>query len=1169
MTVCASCSSDLPTHARFCLECGTPVARACPSCGAPADRGKFCGDCGSALDADPAGAGKVERPVAERRVTSVLFGDLVGFTPLSESRDAEEVRELLSRYFSECRTVIGRYGGTVEKFIGDAVMAVWGVPVAHEDDAERAVRAGLELASVVAGLGDDIGAPGLTMRVGVVTGEVAVTVGATAEGMVAGDAVNTAARVQSAADPGTVWVDDATRSLTAAAIAYDDTGEHELKGKAEPMRLYAARAVVAEVGGGQRVDGLEAPLTGRDRELRLLKELFHSTEESQRPRLVVLDGEAGVGKSRIAWEFEKYADGLAATTRWHRGRCLSYGDAVAFWPLAEAVRARLDLTEGDSGEVVSDKLDAGLATFVPDVEERDWLRPRLAALVRAGSPGDFSRPELFIAWTTWFERVGSDSDSVVLVVDDAQHADDALLDFLEHLLANARSAIFVLALARPELLGRRPGLGGRRTSVIRLDPLDDDAMANLVDGLVVGLSSGSRAALVGRAEGVPLFAVETVRALIDRDAVVPREGRYVLSDGADLDLDAIGAPASLQALVAARIDTLSPDERRVVADASVLGAVFNQDGLLALGNDPAVLGPCLESLQRKEILAVQQDRFASDRGQFRFVQSVVRQVVYGTQSRRDRKARHLAVADFMTGLPDADGDLAMVIGQHLLDAADSSSSGDADVAELGTRACALLEKAARRSRALGSMAEARRLFTAALARATDPADQGRLTFEAASAASDAGDYPGGRDLAAAAAQIYDSLGLPLEAGRAVGAQGVCMQLAGDPLGAIATARPRWDMLLDVPGAELALIELSMGLGMAYSSLGRADEAWEVVNRRIRWAEANGVPEHIARAMLAIGNAYQTAGLPEMTRALVEGAARLGREHDLLSVLAQSLNNLASLYASRDLRAAEETGREGVDVARRAGVVGLIDYTTVNLTISLWLSGRLAQASEVIDDARSWMSIPLLRLVMRQLENRVADACGLPLLEVPDLGDSGQEGEFVLLADGLIQHALRDGNHERAADLAEQCLPVLVSTMGIDDDFMVYWPLLVRASVAAGDVARAERMLAPVESAAAGIVSPAVAAQWRWLRGLVAGLRGDDPREVESEIRTGIAALDAFGAVGMRAQAQEDLARWLVTQGRAGDADSLVAQARATYTEMGAHGWLARLDDWRPVGSGAR
>src|SRR6202035_2865607 len=261
--MCPRCSAESPADQKFCGECGTALTLACPSCGTASPPGqKFCGECGTPL-ATAARPGAVAAAaagqVAERRVCSVLFCDVVGFTPLSEARDPEAVRELLSEYFAAARTVVGRYGGVVEKFIGDAVMAVWGTPVATEGDAERAVRAALDLVAAVAELGAESGLPGLAARAGVVTGEVAVNLGAVGEGMVAGDAVNTASRVQAAARPGSVLVDVPTQRLTGSAIAFADPGEHTLKGKAEPQRLWRAVRVLSAVGGSQRVDGLEAP----------------------------------------------------------------------------------------------------------------------------------------------------------------------------------------------------------------------------------------------------------------------------------------------------------------------------------------------------------------------------------------------------------------------------------------------------------------------------------------------------------------------------------------------------------------------------------------------------------------------------------------------------------------------------------------------------------------------------------------------------------------------------------------------------------------------------------------------------------------------------------------------------------------------------------------------
>ena len=311
----------------------------------------------------------------------MLFVDLVGFTTLSEARDAEEVRELLSTYFDTARRVIGRYGGTVEKFIGDAVMAVWGAPVAREDDAERAVRAALELVDAVRALGEDAGMPELHARAGVTTGEAAVTIGVDAEGMVAGDLVNTASRVQTVARPGSVFVGEATRRVSEAAIVYEDAGEHELKGKAEPVRLWRAVRVVAAAGGAQRSSALEPPFVGRDRELRMVKELFHASADGGKAQLVSVVGGAGIGKSRLVWEFFKYIDGLAIDTRWHRGRCLAYGEGVTYWALAEMVRTNASILEGEDVATALPKLQQAVEIALPDPEERRWVEPRLASLL--------------------------------------------------------------------------------------------------------------------------------------------------------------------------------------------------------------------------------------------------------------------------------------------------------------------------------------------------------------------------------------------------------------------------------------------------------------------------------------------------------------------------------------------------------------------------------------------------------------------------------------------------------------------------------------------------------------------------------------------------------------------------------------------------------------------
>ena len=666
--ICTSCATENEAGRRFCKECGMPLSAACANCGAPnTPDAKFCGDCGARLSdgAHSANAGPQALqaapvapplPVAERRLVSVLFADLVGFTTLAEGRDPEETRELLSRYFDLAREVIERHGGTVEKFIGDAVMAVWGAPIAREDDAERAVRAALTLVDAVNGLG-----PGIAARVGVLTGEAAVTLGARGEGMVAGDLVNTASRLQSVAPQGGVLVGETTERSTNRAIQYEPAGEQLLKGKTTPVAAYRAVRVVAEVGGKNRAGGLEPPFVGRDDDFRLLKDLFHATGRDKRPRLVSVMGPAGIGKSRLAWEFSKYTDGLIEDTYWHSGRAPSYGEGVTFWPLSEMVRGRAELAEGDDEATTRRKIHDSVATWIGDEDERRWVEQALLALLGQGEPLPGGRDELFSAWRTFFERIAAHG-TTVLLIEDLQWADPGVLEFIDHLLDWTKSLpIFVITLSRPELLERRPDWGaGRRNFVsLALEPLPGDDMRTLLQGLAPDLPEAIRQTIVKRADGIPLYAVEMIRMLVADGRLVERDGGYVPVG----DVSDVPVPETLTALIAARLDGLDAAARIIVQDAAVLGQSFTLAGIAAVsGAGEKAVADTLGDFVRRELLTVNADPRSPERGQYSFVQSLIREVAYNQLSRQERKTRHLAAARWFETL--GDDELAGALAGH-------------------------------------------------------------------------------------------------------------------------------------------------------------------------------------------------------------------------------------------------------------------------------------------------------------------------------------------------------------------------------------------------------------------------------------------------------------------------------------------------------------------------
>ena len=506
---CPACAAEIADGARFCGACGREVGVRCSTCSTLAAPGqRFCGSCGASLAAAPAG-----RPL-ERRLVSVLFCDLVSFTAFSEGRDPEDVREVLGQYFSIARQVIGAYGGTIEKFIGDAVMAVWGAPVAREDDAQRAVRAALELVSAVEGLSSRLSIPELSVRIGVRTGEVSVDVGRVQEGMVVGDAVNTASRIQSLADPGTVLVGEVTRLACERSIAFEAHGAHAVKGKSNPVLTWRALGVLPGPPGRERGGAVEPPLVGRVRELRILKEALDGVIAAQGDvRLVTVVGEAGVGKSRLVWEFERYASDIEPTVAWHRASAFTFGGGAAFAPLAEMVRMRAQIGHGDSAEQQLERVALLLDDLFGD---RSSDRERVQRAVHRLLGLDDGRRlietgELFSAWRSLIEAIAERRPTVV-VFEELQESDPALLEFISHLLEWGRFPLLVVAAGRPD--PRLRGLGADQR--VELGPLTSDEIDALVGGAVLAAPEPLLATIRADSGGVPLYAVETLRALVDR-----------------------------------------------------------------------------------------------------------------------------------------------------------------------------------------------------------------------------------------------------------------------------------------------------------------------------------------------------------------------------------------------------------------------------------------------------------------------------------------------------------------------------------------------------------------------------------------------------------------------------------------------------------------------------
>jgi class 3 adenylate cyclase/tetratricopeptide (TPR) repeat protein len=1138
----------------------------------PGDR--FCRACGFELSGGPA-ARKTPAPdrgpVAERRVCSVLFCDLVGFTPLSESRDPEAVRELLSRYFGVARTMIGRYGGTVEKFIGDAVMAVWGTPVASEGDAERAVRAALDLVAAVADLGEEVGLPGLAARAGVVTGEMAVNLGAVGEGMVAGDAVNTAARVQAAAGPGQVLADASTQRLAGRAVGFADAGEHQLKGKAEPQRLWQATRVLSGIGGQQRMDGLEAPLVGRDAELRTIKELFHAAAERRVPRLVLVSGPAGVGKSRLGWEFWKYVDGLAEEVWWHRGHCLSYGEGVAFWALAEIVRQRLGIAEEDVAEVAAAKLRDGVDRFVPDAAERAYVGVRLSRLLGVPFPGDgggpLTREELFGGWRLFFERMAAEGP-VALVVEDAQYADAGLLDFLDHLIDWARDLpVYVLVLARTEVHQARPGFGaGRNRSTLTLDPLDRASMGRLVDALVPGMPPVARAKIIDQAQGLPLFAVETVRALIDRDVVQPFEGVYRLVG----DLGDLAVPDGLHALLAARLDALDPGVRRLVTDAAVLGTSFPAEALIAVSQqDAPTVRAALAELVRREVLAVSADPLSPERGSYQFAQQMLRQVAYDTLSRRDRKTRHLMVAAHLRAAFAGDGEeVADVIARHYLDALHAAPE-DPDAAQIRAEVIAARIRAAERAERTGALAQAvtsyasaAELTSAEAGRTDGQLEAARLWERAAVAAADVGDYVTAVRHADRARGSYQEGGQDRAAARAQAVAGLALRLWGHNTEAREQLTAAMAVLREDPDRDTvrALEELA---NVAVFS-GTAD-AGQLSAEAVALGQDLDVDAGLLGRLFVTRGIYHglTGRRPVATAYLREGARLATQAGDTLT-LGRTLSNLSHVLGCVDPAAAAEAARTAAGHMRRAGARDYLAFTIFNLGQALMMLGdwdaaeaELTQAADA--DGLAGNEFIVAHQAWLAAMRGDADRAQVMLADLPDHRASQEPQAQAQLS---MMEAFTEAARRRPEAALRHARTTLAhaGAVGLSHDALRWaWPLAVRTAWELGDTRTVREQLALIDALQPGQLTPMLRAE----RDLARALLASENSENEDELAAAVACQRKQSTPYHLAHGLLDYAAVLSRRGEAEVAAEALDEATAIAVQLRCQPLLDRAAEVKP------
>jgi class 3 adenylate cyclase/tetratricopeptide (TPR) repeat protein len=1090
MKVCPSCARENPDDARFCSGCATP------------------------LDA-PAGR-------EERKVVTVLFCDLVGSTAQAERLDPEDVRALLSRYHERVKVELERFGGTVEKFIGDAVMALFGAPVAHEDDPERAVRAALAVREWAEEEGD------LQVRIGITTGEALVTVEARpglGEGMAAGDVVNTAARLQGAAPENGILVDETTFHATERAIEYGEPVAVSAKGKTDPVRAREALQARSRFGTDVRQIG-RTPLVGRLHELDVLLDALARVRRDREPQLVTLVGVPGIGKSRLVWELFQRLDAEGGLTRWRQGRSLPYGEGVSYWALGEMVKAEAGILETDSAEQVAAKLRSMFDALT--FEESEWverhLRP-LLGLEAAGELGGDRREEAFAAWRRLLEALGEHRPTV-LVFEDLHWADDGLLDFVDHVVDRASGVpLLVIGTARPELLARRPNWGGGKANAITLSlpPLSDDETSLLVGSLLDRsfLAAEVKTSLLERAEGNPLYAEEFVRLVSERPEAT--------------------LPESVQGIIAARLDGLPVAEKELVQVAAVYGKVFWLGGLVN-GRARWTVEEILHSLERKEF--VRRERRGSVAGEleYAFRHALVRDVAYEQIPRSRRADMHVAAAEWIESLGRPD-DHSEMLAHHYLAAYELARAAGEPAEDLATRAHRALRSAGDRAYKLNAFTSAVAHYRTALELWPEAAPgRADVLFQLASALHtlSAGDEETMLERARAELLAEGDKGRAAEASVMLAE---LWWLRGRRTAVDEQLAAAQELVQDQsPSSSKARVLANVS---RYLMLAGDDDAVAVGREALAMAEELGLDELRAHSLNNIGVARTHAGDEE-------GLADLERSIELARAasspeLARAYNNLASVLFSIYglVRRSYELWLECIRVGEQFGNGIIARFASGVLLNFEYFGGRwddhtaksdawLAANAEGATHQDLYISARQSAILLARGEDeRALESAGRAVERAREVGDPQALGPA--LTELARVHA-ELGDVERAREAACEALPIGAR-----------WPELLAPLALIAD-----RVGIHAELAAIVAVAPA---RSLWTAGARPLLEGDFVRAADVFVEMEIPPYEALA----RLRAAEQL----VAQGRRTEADEHVQRALAFWRSVRATRYIREAEALLP------